>query len=115
MRTYNVIVTRDAHDDLATIRDYVVRESGSRESARTTLQSIRKTVASLKTMPARTRTIDEEPWHTRGVRRILSGSYFVYYRIDEDAGIVYVLNVLNARGIKLVHQTSTRDEKRPNV
>ena len=49
-------------------------------------------------MPSRAREVEREPWRSRGVRRILSGRFFVYYRVDEEAGTVYVLNVMYARG-----------------
>lgn len=32
-----------------------------------------------------------------GVRRLLVGNYYAYYRIAEDEGRVYVLNVIYAR------------------
>ena len=38
--------------------------------------------------------IDEEPWHSRGIRRIVAENFLVYYRIDEQAMRVYVLNVI---------------------
>ncbi|MBO7673585.1 MAG: type II toxin-antitoxin system RelE/ParE family toxin [Atopobiaceae bacterium] len=98
MRTYDVLITPDAYDDLASIRDHIARRHGSPENARSALRSIRETVASLATMPSRSRKVEEEPWRSRGVRRILSGGFFVYYRVDEEANTVYVLNVLYARG-----------------
>ncbi len=98
MRTYDVRVTPDARDDLAAIRDHISRELGSPKAARSVLRSIRDTVASLETIPARARLVDEEPWRSRGVRRILSGSFFVYYLVDDERGAVHVLNVVYARG-----------------
>jgi toxin ParE1/3/4 len=98
MRTYDVLVTPDAYDDLASIRDHIARGLGSPEDARSTLRSIRKTVGSLATMPSRAKEVEGEPWRSRGVRRILSGRFFVYYRVDEEAGTAYVLKVLYARG-----------------
>lgn len=98
MRTYNVLVTPDAYGDLAGIRDYIAQGLGSPEDARSALHSIRMTIASLATMPSRGRKVEREPWRSRDVRRILSGRLFVFYRVDEDAGTVYVLNVIHARG-----------------
>ncbi|MBR3225798.1 MAG: type II toxin-antitoxin system RelE/ParE family toxin [Atopobiaceae bacterium] len=98
MRTYDVLITPDAYEDLAGIRDHIAHGLGSPEDARSALHSIRKTVGSLATMPSRTKEVEREPWRSRGVRRILSGRFFVYYRVDEDADTVYVLNVLYARG-----------------
>lgn len=98
MREYAVLVTPDAYDDLSGIRDHIAHRLDSPEAARSVLRSIRKTIASLSSMPSRAREVEEEPWRSRGVRRILSGKFFVYYRVDEESGTVYVLNVLYARG-----------------
>lgn len=97
MRTYEVVVTPDARDDLAEIRDHIAYRLGSPSSARSTLRSIRKGLGTLTAMPGRVRTVDQEPWRSRGVRRLLVGSFYAYYRISEDEGRVYVLNVVHAR------------------
>ena len=45
----------------------------------------------------RYKPVDDEPWHSRGIRRIMANNFFVYYRIDEDRKQVFVLNVIYAR------------------
>ena len=97
MRTYKVVVTPDARDDLAAIRDHIAKQLSSPSSARSTLRSIRKGLGTLATMPGRIRPVDQEPWRSRGVRRLLVGNYYAYYRIAEGEGRVYVLNVVYAR------------------
>ena len=62
------------------------------------LRPLRKTIASLSSMPFRAREAEVEPWRSRGVRRILLGKFIVYYRIDDQPNTVYVLNVTCARG-----------------
>ena len=41
--------------------------------------------------------MDDEPWHSRGVRRLLVKNFYVYYRIDEPRKRVSVMNVIFAR------------------
>ena len=48
-------------------------------------------------MPARYKPVDDEPWHTRGIRRIIANNFYVYYRIDEGNKRVFILNVIYAR------------------
>ena len=97
MESYEVVVTPDARDDLTAIRDHIVHQLGSPSTARSTLHSIRQGLASHSTMPTRARLVDREPWRTRGVSRLLLGSFFAYYCVAEDKGRVYVLNVVYAR------------------
>ena len=58
---------------------------------------IRKEIASLQTLPARTALVKTEPWHSYGLRHLIVKNFYVYYRIDESARIVYVLNVIYNR------------------
>lgn len=51
----------------------------------------------LSELPARYKPVDDEPWHSRGIRRIIVNNFFVYYRIDEEGRRVYILNVIYAR------------------
>ena len=64
-----------------------------------------------RTFPARNRLMDEEPWKSRGIRRLLVRNYFIYYRIDEDAGRVYVLNVIFARRDQVRAITQRRTDR----
>lgn len=96
MRAYEVLVTPDAYEDMAAIRDHVAKTI-SRAAAQSVLRSLRETMSSLGTMPARVKVVEDEPWHSRGVRRILSGNFFLYFRIVEEDAEVHVLNVLYAR------------------
>ena len=38
-----------------------------------------------------------EPWYSRGVRKIIAKNFYIYYRLDEVSGRVYVLNVIYAK------------------
>ena len=72
MGSYRIIVTPDANANLAELCFYT----------------------SLKKLPARIAPVNEEPWHSRGIRFLIVKNFYVYYRIDEDAKKVYVLNVV---------------------
>lgn len=94
---YEIIVTSDANDDLAALRDYIAVTLAARETARSYILAIRKEIASLAVMPERVKLVDTEPWRTRGFQRVLVRNFFVYYRIDETEKRVYILNVIYAR------------------
>ena len=48
-------------------------------------------------MPARIKAVDEEPWHSRGIRKLIVKNFLVYFRIVEEEKTVYILNVIYAR------------------
>lgn len=97
MNVYQVIITSDAEDDIVQLRNYIADVLGAPNTAAAYLRAVRREIGALSEMPARYRPMDEEPWHSRGVRRVLVKNSFVYYRIDEAAKTVYILNVIYAR------------------
>ncbi len=97
MDSYKIIITPDAEEDLVELRNYIADVLLARDTARNYIRTIRKEIGSLSELSARYKPIDDEPWHSRGIRRIMANNFFVYYRIDEDRKQVFVLNVIYAR------------------
>ena len=97
MDSYRIIITPDAEYDLIELRNYITDVLLSREIAKRYIHTIRTEISSLSEMPARHKPVDDEPWHSRGIRKIMVNNFFVYYRIDEDRKQVFVLNVIYAR------------------
>lgn len=110
MPDYRILLTPDAVHDLTELRDYIADVLLAPETALAYIQTIRREIGSLARMPARNRSMDEEPWHSRGVRKIIVKNFYVYYRIDEAAGAVYVLNVIYARRDQLKALSRTRPD-----
>ncbi|MCR4962406.1 MAG: type II toxin-antitoxin system RelE/ParE family toxin [Firmicutes bacterium] len=97
MTSYRIIVTPDAQADLAELRDYIANTLSAPGTALAYVRAVRQEIASLAEMPARCKLLEDEPWHSYGFRRLPVKNFYVYYRIDEPANIVYVLNVIYAR------------------
>lgn len=97
MSDYEIIITQDAIEDLAGLRDYIAEVLLAPDTSLQYLRTIRQEIGSLRRMPARHKCVDHEPWRSRGVRKLIVKNFYVYYRIDEIAGTVYILNVIYAR------------------
>ena len=97
MEHYEIIMTPDSIRDLSDLRNYVADVLLARETALKLIQHIRGEISKLSELPGRIKPMDDEPWRSRGVRRLLCKNFYVYYRIDEAAKRVYVLNVIYAR------------------
>ena len=102
MKTYQVIVTPLALEHIRRITDYIADSLHAPETALRWLDQTEQAIASLETMPLRFMAVEDEPWHSKGVRRMLEGNYFVYYVVNEAAGIVHVIAVIYARSDQLV-------------
>lgn len=96
MTQYRIIVTPDAADDMVELRNYISEVLCAPNTALSYIRAVRKEIASLSEMPARYKPVDDEPWHSRGIRKFLVKNSFVYFRIDEEAGTVYILNIIYA-------------------
>ncbi len=97
MDGYEIILTPDAEEDLWELRNYIADVLLSPGTALEYVRAVREEIASLAQFPARFKPLDDEPWHSRSVRRLLAKNYFVYYWIDELRKRVYVMNVIYSR------------------
>ena len=91
MDSYKIIVTPDAYADLAELRYYIAYILMAPDAALRLIRLIRKEIASLKKLPARIAPVEEEPWHSRGIRFLIVKNFYVYYSIDEEAKRIYIL------------------------
>ncbi len=96
MEEYEIIMTPDAVEDLWELRNYIADVLLSPETALEYIRTVREEIAGLAQFPSRYRPMDEEPWHSRAVRRFPAKNFYVYYRIDEASGRVFIMNVIYA-------------------
>ena len=61
------------------------------------IRVIRREIEKLSYMAVSIAPIDKEPWHSRGVRKIIAKNFYIYYKPDESSGRVYVMNVIYAK------------------
>ena len=69
MDLYENIITPDAEKDLVELRNYITDVLLARDTARSYVRAIRKEIAALNKMPTRYKPVDDEPWHSKGVRK----------------------------------------------
>ena len=94
MEPYDIIITPDAEANLLELRNYIANVLLAPDTALSYIKAIRKEIATLSIMPGRIKPVDEEPWHSRGLRKIIVKNFYVYFRIDDPAKRVYILNVI---------------------
>ena len=72
MPEYDVILIDDAKLDLHELDDYITFELNAPETAETYVNDILDEIANLCTRANHFRLVDDEPWHSRGQRRMNS-------------------------------------------
>ena len=67
------------------------------ETARKWADTLQCEIEKLDTMPSRYPLTDEEPWHTKGIRKMPVKNFLVYYLVDEKKKAVWITAVIYGR------------------
>lgn len=94
MDSFEIIMTPDATADLMELRDYITDVLLVPEIALSYIRAIHKEISKLEYLAASIAIVPEEPWHSRGIRKIIAKNFYIYYRVDEHTKRVYVLNII---------------------
>ncbi len=91
--TYEVIISEPAKIDLKEIATYICDLSAP-QAAYNQICRIEKRIYSLDFMPERYRLYDRESFQESGLRMVPVDNYCIFYRIDNEAGIVEISRVV---------------------
>ena len=83
MNSYDIIVTPDAEAEISELAEYISVNLGVPEVALNYIQCIRREIKKLSYMADSIAPETREPWHSKGVRKIIAQNFYVYYRIDD--------------------------------
>ena len=90
----NVILSKEARNDLHAIRDYIQDELSNPDTAKDTLRALKKAVLSLQDMPERGIALDKHLTVHTGFRFLICKNYKVFYLFDGNT--VEIVRVLHA-------------------
>lgn len=88
MKRYTVEITDEALADMEQLYNHIAFVLLSPENAIGQYNRIADEILKLDMSPERFRIIDSEPWHSKGMRRMLVDNYSVFYVVQEDRVIV---------------------------
>ena len=94
---YTVKITPQAQAQLSEIISYISYTLQAPGSATKVLDSLEKKIASLDQFPTRVPLVEEEPWHSQGVHKLLVKNYLIYFWVDENVKNIQVFGILYAR------------------
>lgn len=93
MEEYRVKITPYANSQMREIREYIAVQLMNPDAAKNLLLNMREQISKLKNMPGKIKPIDEEPWGSQGVRKIIVGNFYIYYWIEEELLTVHIIAV----------------------
>ena len=94
MDEFKVIITPDAEADLNELDDYITFQLMAPDTAISYIRDIREKISELRKTPKRYRLVEDEPWHSRGVRRMNAKNFAVFFYVYEEYAEVYVQNII---------------------
>jgi len=97
MKEWNVIVAEPAESDIDGVYNYIANTLFEPVTAWRQTERIREAVSSLEEMPERGSLLQNEPWRSRGLRRLIVDNYSIIYEIQESSDTVAVVAVLYSK------------------
>ncbi len=94
MKEYLVIITPDAEQDLYELNNYITNTLCAPIAARNMIHNIRSHILKLTFSPKRYHLLNDEPWHSRGVRRMNVKNFAVFFLVDDEYHEVYIQNII---------------------
>lgn len=84
---YEVKVTMQALEQMGAIVHYISYDLMAPEAAENLLNDLKAALMKLSVLPKRHSLIDEEPWRSEGVRKIVVKNFLVYYWVDDESNL----------------------------
>ena len=91
---YKLIILPEAQQDIRGIVLYIAQDLFSPKAALDLQDAFQEAIRKLSYMPARIRSITEEPWGRQGVRKIRVKNYYIYFLVDDNEMAVKVNAVI---------------------
>lgn len=79
------------------IAHYISYDLMAPEAADNLLDDLKASILKLSVLPKKYPLIEEEPWRSEGVRKIVVKNFLVYYWIDEEYNKVQVTVVIYSK------------------
>lgn len=95
MAEYKVITLPLAEENIADQTDYIAFELKSPETAMNMVRGFRKTINSFSTFPQSHELDKDEELEKYGIRKTYYKNYKIYFLIDEQEKVVYILRVFH--------------------
>ena len=84
-----------AQEDISNNTDYIAYEKKAPETAIKLARGFRETISKLRFMPEQHELDEDEELAAKEIRKCYYKNYKIFYWIDKENGIVYVLRVLH--------------------
>lgn len=95
MKTYKLLYSEEAKQDLINIKRYIKYNLKEPEIAEKLISKIKEKVGKLKNNPESFALIDEEYIRTMKIRKIIVEKYIIFYSINN--GYIEIVRIMNSK------------------
>ncbi len=94
---YAIKLTPQAFEQIEETVQYISKILLETEIARKWAETLQSEIKKLDSMPSRYPLTEEEPWRTKGIRKMPVQNFLVYYLVDEEKKTVWITAVIYGR------------------
>lgn len=94
---YEVKLTTQTIKQITETVKYISQTLLEPEIAQKWANTLQCEIKKLDSMPSRYPLAEEEPWHTKGIRKMPVKNFLVYYLVDEKKKEVWIIAVIYGR------------------
>ncbi len=99
--SYDVFYTAKAREDIEEIYEYIAFSRQEPVTAGRLYNNIITAVHTLENFPERNALFENEPWRSRGLRKLHVKNFLVFYTVNEEKKNVIVMRIMyGARDIE---------------
>ena len=109
MKKWDVQLSEQAENDLDDIYRYIAESLIEPAVAWRQIERIRRAVFSLDELPERGSYFPQEPWRSRGVKRLYVDNYCILYEINDATDTVGVIAILYSK--RNIEDVLVREER----
>ncbi len=91
---YNLIVSKEAHEDIDDIVNYIAVELVKPAAAVTFLNEVEKSYHAVVKNPRMYSLCHDARLSSKGYRKIVIRNYLILYRVDDEAKAVYIVRII---------------------
>ncbi len=93
MNNYCIIVTPQAEEQIRDIAYYIAVDLQELGAAEVFVDELQEAFQTISSNPERQFLVEDEPWHSEGIRKIKVRNYMVYFWIDIENASVKIIGV----------------------
>jgi toxin ParE1/3/4 len=97
MKSFNIVITSPAEDDLKGISDYISKELRDISAALNIISKIGTAIIDLELLPFRNAIVSDERLALQGFRMLVVESYIVFYIVFKENLTVTIVRILYSR------------------